>query len=115
MIAEITSNSIMMFAFAICLLFTIGDVDQVINTPTKLPVIEIYYQATKNKAAATILVFFPIFIMFVSLINIYASVSRLVWSFATDKGLPFSSYFARVSTKYFSRPPIICSKTDLDM
>ena len=35
----------------------------------------------------------------ISLLNIFASVSRLVWAFARDKGLPFSNFFSYVHPK----------------
>ena len=91
------SNAIMMFAFVICLLFTIGDVDQVINTPTGVPLIEVYYQATNSKGATTFLVLMPTIIIYLSIFNGYASTSRLIWVFSKDKGLPFSKFFGTVS------------------
>jgi len=87
----------MLFAFVICLLFTIGDIDRVQNTPTGLPLIEVFYQATKSKTATTFLIAMPSFILFFSLFNVFASISRLVWTFAKDNGLPFSRQFAYVS------------------
>ena len=89
------SNAIMLFAFAICLLFTVGKVDQVTNAA--IPLIEVYYQATNSKPAATFLTMLPIIIVLFALFNIFASVSRLVWAFARDKGLPFSTFFSTVS------------------
>jgi amino acid transporter len=97
MIIAVTLNSIMQFAFMVCLMFTIGDLDQVSNTKTGLPIIEVYYQATKSKHASNLLVFMMALILFISLFNIFASVSRLAWSFAKDKGLPFSNTFSYVS------------------
>ena len=86
----------MQWAFMVCLMFCIGDVEQVTTTPTLLPIIEIYYQATKSKHATNLLVFMIAFILFISLFNIFASVSRLTWAFARDKGLPFSDTFSYV-------------------
>ncbi|PVH88992.1 amino acid transporter [Cadophora sp. DSE1049] len=94
MIIAVTSNSIMQFSFMVAVMFCIGDVDQVTNTPTLLPIIEVYYQATKSKPATNLLVFMIALILFISLFNIFASVSRLAWSFARDNGLPFSKTFA---------------------
>ena len=98
MITAVTLNSIMQFAFMICLMFTIGDLDKVENSPTGLPIIEVYYQATKSKQGTNVLVVMIALILFISLFNIFASVSRLTWAFARDKGLPFSSLFSYVST-----------------
>jgi choline transport protein len=98
MITAVTLNSIMQFAFTICLMFTLGDLDKVENTPTGLPIIEVYYQATKSKPATNLLVVMIALILVISLFNIFASVSRLIWAFARDKGLPFSNLFSYVST-----------------
>jgi hypothetical protein len=98
MITAVTLNSIMQFAFMICLMFTLGDLDKVENSPTGLPIIEVYYQATKSKQATNVLVVMIALILVISLFNIFASVSRLTWAFARDKGLPFSSFFSCVST-----------------
>ncbi|KAG4432887.1 hypothetical protein IFR05_011633 [Cadophora sp. M221] len=96
MIIAVTSNSIMQFAFMVAVTFCIGDVDRVTNTPTLLPIIEVYYQATKSKSATNLLVFMIALILFISLFNIFASVSRLAWSFARDNGLPFSKTFSYI-------------------
>lgn len=96
MIIAVTSNSILQFAFMVAVMFSIGDVDRVANTPTLLPIIEVYYQATKSKPATNFLVALMALILFMSLFNIFASVSRLVWAFARDNGLPLSKTFAHV-------------------
>jgi choline transport protein len=87
----------MLFAFVICLLFTIGNVEQVTNTPTGLPLIEVYYQATNSMPATNFLVLMPALILLFTLFNVFASVSRLIWVFSRDKGLPFSNFFSTVS------------------
>jgi amino acid transporter len=93
----------MLFAFMICLLFSIGDIDQVSSTGTKtgVPLIAVFYQATKSKSATNFLVSMPAIILFFTLFNVFASVSRLIWTFAKDKGLPFSRQFAYVSLHLF--------------
>lgn len=88
------SNTIMMFGFILTILFCIGDYESAILSP--LPIIEIYYGATKSKAIATIMVLMGYAINILALFNCTASVSRLTWAFARDKGLPFSHYFSYV-------------------
>jgi amino acid transporter len=97
MITAVTLNSIMQFAFLICLMFCIGDLDAVVNTPTLMPIIEVYWEATHSRHGTNFLVFMMAFILFISLFNIFASVSRLGWAFARDNGLPFSKTFGYVS------------------
>jgi amino acid transporter len=98
MITAVTLNSAMQFAFMVCLMFTIGDIDQVASSPTGLPIIEVYYQATGSKHGTNILVVMMAIVLFISLFNIFASVSRLTWAFARDNGLPFSNWFSYVRT-----------------
>lgn len=94
MIASVVLNAVMQFAYMITVLFTIGDVDLVSGDP--LPIIQVYYQATKSKPATNLFVVMLAIIIFVSFFNVFASVSRLLWAFSRDNGLPFSPFFARV-------------------
>jgi choline transport protein len=89
----------MQFAFVICLMYTIGNLQTVTNTPTGLPILEVYYLATKSVAATNIFVVAILLVIVVSLFNAFASISRLTWAFARDHGLPFSSIFSNVSSR----------------
>lgn len=95
MITAVLLNSVMMFAYVITVLFCIGDFEAV--SQARLPILEVYYQATHSKVAATIMVLMQTSILVLALFNCTASVSRLTWAFAKDKGLPFSDFFAYVS------------------
>ena len=75
-------------------MYCIGDVNLV--SSNALPIIEVYYQATKSKPASNLLVIMMALVLFISLFNIFASVSRLTWAFARDNGLPFSKTFSYV-------------------
>jgi amino acid transporter len=96
MITAVVLNSIMQFGFVMALMFCIGDVDKVTNSPTGLPIIEVLYEATKSKPATNFLLVMIAFVLFVSLFNILASAARLTWAFARDNGLPFSKTFSYV-------------------
>ncbi|KAF2023323.1 hypothetical protein EK21DRAFT_81192 [Setomelanomma holmii] len=98
MIFSVVVNAIMQFLYLITVLFCIGDVDLVSTSP--LPIIQVYYQATGSRAATNLFVFMFIFIIFVSFFNVFASVSRLLWAFSRDDGLPFSRVFAKVHPKF---------------
>jgi amino acid transporter len=97
MVTSVVINGAFAFAFIICLLFTLGDLDAALATPTGYPIIEVLSQATKSNAATTALMSFIVFTGLVALFSTLASVSRLVWAFARDDGLPFSSFFSQVS------------------
>lgn len=97
MIFSVVANAIMQFLYMLTVLFCIGDVERV--SASSLPIIEVYYQATGSKAATNVFVFMLMFSIFVSFFNIVASVSRLIWAFSRDNGLPFSSVFAKLHPK----------------
>ncbi|KAF2122219.1 amino acid/polyamine transporter I [Lophiotrema nucula] len=90
-----TVNALMLFIFVIILLFYMGPLDN-IPSDAPLPLIYVLYNATGSKAATNALVSLVAVVCFCALFNIFASVSRLVWCFARDKGLPFSEFFAYV-------------------
>lgn len=94
MIFSTTLNALMQFGFALTAMFFIGDYDAAYAST--LPLVQIYFSATGSKAGATILTCLHCFVFTVSLFNIFASVSRLVWAFARDHGLPFERIFSWV-------------------
>lgn len=96
MVMSVLINGAFSFGFIICLLFTLGDLDAALNTPTGYPIIEVLFQATNSTGATTGLMCLIVFIGLVALFGTLASVSRLVWAFARDRGLPFPDFFSYV-------------------
>lgn len=84
----------MLIVFATILLFYMGPLEDVIATP--LPILWIIYNITGSSVAANVIVSLIAVIIAFALFNIFASVSRLVWVFARDNGLPFSGFFSYV-------------------
>ena len=77
--------------------FTLGDLSSVLATPTGYPFIQIYYNATQNYSGTNFMVAIPIILLTCACIAEIATASRQLWSFARDKGPPFSTALARVS------------------
>jgi choline transport protein len=98
-VTSVAVNGLLSFAFIIMILFTIGDPKAAATTPTGYPIIEILFQATQSNAATTVLMLFIVIMGIVALFSTLASVSRLVWAFARDGGLPFAQTFTYVSVK----------------
>ncbi|KAI4952851.1 hypothetical protein J4E86_006387 [Alternaria arbusti] len=94
MILATSLNAIMMVAFCICLMFCIGDEEAVAKSI--LPITEVFYSATGSKAASTAMTVLMGLQLMVGNFNIVASVARLVWRFASDKGLPFHQHFTYI-------------------
>lgn len=97
-ILSTVSNAIMEWAFAVLILYCVGDINAVTNSDTGLPLIEVYHLATGSKAVATVFTVAIATVLFIGLFNAFASVSRLTWAFSRDHGLPFSATFAKVSS-----------------
>jgi amino acid transporter len=97
MVMAVVINSVFAFGFVVCLLFTIGNLETVSTTTTGYPIIEVYYQATKSKAGTNVMMVMLLIVIGIGSFSIFASVSRLMWAFARDKGLPFSDFFSYVS------------------
>ena len=100
MIISFLISGIFAFAISVAILFSVGDVMTILNTPTKYPIIQIFYVATKSKRATTAIITALIWTSVFSTFGLLASASRLTWAFARDKGFPFSKYLEHVGT-YF--------------
>lgn len=96
MVLSVLINGAQMFIHVIVLLLCIGDPVAALNTPTGYPVIEIMRQATGSKTGATVRALMLCWNGLVALFSALASVSRLTWAFARDRGLPFPDFFGRV-------------------
>ncbi|KAK3641011.1 hypothetical protein LTR56_008399 [Elasticomyces elasticus] len=84
------------FAFLIAAMFCIGDLELVVSTPTGVPLIAIFQEATGSVRGALALTILITIIALVSLWFLMAQSSRVIFSFARDGGLPFSKWIAKV-------------------
>lgn len=76
--------------------FTLGSVFAALTTETGYPFIQVFYNVTKSNAGASVLTALIIINITSACISTVATVSRQTWSFARDKGLPFSGFFGHV-------------------
>lgn len=100
MITSIVLNGSLGFGFLIALLFSMGDINAALSTPTGYPIIEIFYFATGSKLAATLMVSGIVLSAITSTWGLLSAASRMTWAFCRDNGLPYSAYFAHVCTTY---------------
>ena len=98
MVLSIVINGGMALAFMIAILFTLGDPETALATPTGYPIIQVLYGATKSKAGTTVIMACLLWNGLISLFSSLASISRLSWAFARDHGLPFPEFFGYVSS-----------------
>lgn len=97
MMSAVGVNGILGFIMIVTLCFTLGDVNNILQSPTGFPFIQIFYNTTRSYAAANTMTAILIITLTASTITEVATASRQLWSFARDQGLPFSSFFAYVS------------------
>jgi choline transport protein len=86
--------------YLIALMFSVQDFAALSTTNTGLPLAELFRQVTESAGGA----FGLTFILFVALgpcvISSQLSTSRVLWAFARDAAMPFSSTWARVSKRF---------------
>lgn len=90
-------NGLMGFIMAITICFCPGDFSGIVDTPTRYPFIQLFYNVTKSHAATNTMVTIMIITLTACGVSEVATASRQLWSFARDKGIPFSDWFAYVS------------------
>lgn len=95
--ASITLNGALGFGMLIAILFAIGNVEAVLMTPTGFPFIEIFFQATRSAAGTTAMSCIIITLIVCATVGNVATSSRMIWSFARDRGLPFSPFIGKAS------------------
>ncbi|EGW30422.1 uncharacterized protein SPAPADRAFT_57208 [Spathaspora passalidarum NRRL Y-27907] len=87
------------FPYSIAVFFCLKDLPAIQNSNTGVPIMDLYYQATKSKAAAVGLEFLVFFTAIGCNINCQTWASRLAWSFSRDNGLPGSKWWSKVNKK----------------
>ncbi|KAH7482549.1 hypothetical protein ACJA88_010479 [Fusarium oxysporum] len=87
------------FLFILVILFCLTDPATILASNTGMPIVELFLQSTKSRAAATILAL----MLSVCFINgtsaSITSASRLLYAMARDKGIICHNYFAHIEPK----------------
>lgn len=91
-------NGAMGLIMAITMCYCLGDLQEVVKTDTGYPFIQVFFNVTKSYAATNIMTTIIIITLTACCISEVATSSRQLWSFARDKGIPFSDWFAYVSS-----------------
>ena len=81
-------------SFTLC--FTITDPAAILDTATGYPFIQLFYNVTKSHTGTNIMSAIIVITLVCAVISEVATASRQIWSFARDKGLPFSPFLSKV-------------------
>ena len=95
---SIIVNGSLAFIMAITLIFTLGNVDNLLASVTRQPFIQQIFNATNSYGGTNSMVAVHIILLTASAISEVATSSRQLWSFARDGGLPGSVWISKAST-----------------
>ena len=90
-------NGTLGFIMVITFCFTLGNLEDILETPTGYPFIQVFYNATNSNAGTSVMTAILIANITSACISTVATTSRQTWSFARDRGLPFSSFVSYVT------------------
>ena len=85
---SICLNGALGFAALLVTLFSLNNVEKVLNTPTDYPYMQVFLDSTGSVAGATVMASIITIMTFSANIGILATASRMCWSFCRDRGLP---------------------------
>ena len=92
-------NGAVGFITMITILYCLGDIHKVVNTPTGFPFIQIFADSTRNIAGATVMAAVVLALTWACATGITTTASRMTWSFARDNGLPASKFLSKVDPR----------------
>lgn len=95
--ATLCLNGFLGLGTLLATLFSLNDVKATIEYPTGYPFMEILVRSTGSIPKAALMAALVITMQWCGNIGIFASASRMCWSFARDHALPGSHYLQNVS------------------
>lgn len=99
MVGSVVANGIIGFVYCLILLFSLGDLTSLLETPTGFPFMQLYYNVTNSAAGATVMSLIICLIATAANAAGLTSTSRTFWAFARDDAVPLSKYLAHVDSR----------------
>ena len=96
---SVVLNGAIGLSMFIAILFCIGDIDAAVTSPYVYPFIEVLIQATKSVAGTAVILAIIIIVDLALVIGVVAASSRMLWSFARDRGVPGWRQISKVRCK----------------
>lgn len=84
----IAINGALGFAMILTVLMRVGDLNAVLEGNAAFPFVVIFHNAVRSRAGAAIMLSIVFTMTTTSNAGMTASVSRIVWAFARDRGVP---------------------------
>jgi amino acid transporter len=108
-LAAMLINGAVGFAMMVTLLYCLGDTERVLDTATGFPFIQVFYDSVRSRVGASVMTAVVLILTWGCATGITTTASRMTWSFARDRGLPFSKYLSRVNPR--TKIPVIACLT----
>lgn len=80
-------------------MYTLGDLETVLATPTGFPFIQVFHNATGSKGGATAMTLILTLSAAANAMTNMATASCQLWAFARDGGVPFHGWFSKVNPR----------------
>ncbi|KZF20527.1 amino acid transporter [Xylona heveae TC161] len=94
--AQMSIGFITGLLYMIPLLYSIQDIDAVLNSNFNFPLAEIYHQATGTRGGAFGLLLVAFLPTLITCIGCYTTAGRTLWTLARDNAAPFSSWTGKI-------------------
>lgn len=101
-------NTTLSMIMIVTICFTVGDINEVLVSPTGYPFIQVIYNATQSLTGTNVLVAIIAIMFAFCAMTEAAAASRQIWSFSLDAGLPGHTWLRRVSPTWNIPLPAVC-------
>ncbi|KAE8368540.1 amino acid transporter [Aspergillus caelatus] len=100
MIWTLILNGATGFVMIVTYAFCVGNIDEVLESQTGFPFIQVFLNSTGSVKAATGMTLVIMVMQFCAAISNVATTSRQVYAFARDQGLPFSGILCQINPTF---------------
>jgi choline transport protein len=96
-------NGALAFAIVIAMLFCLSDLNAALEAQQTMyyPFLQIFSAAVSSRPGAVIMAVIVLVLAIASMVGIYATASRMLWSFSRDGGLPLAKHLVKVRGCYY--------------
>ncbi|KAF2228709.1 amino acid transporter [Viridothelium virens] len=96
MVATACANYFAALFMTITFMFFLGDIDAALDSPTRVPYIEVLYNVTQSKGATIVFTSLLMVLLIACMVNQVTATSRQLFAFARDGGVPFYKWLSYV-------------------
>ena len=96
MMFSILLNGSLGFGILIATLFSLGDLNAALHSPTGFPFMAVFQQAVGFSGGAVTMASVLVILQICASISFVATASRMTWSFARDRGTPGWEWLSKV-------------------